>query len=480
MFNMLGFLENALPLFLGLFELWMCPLTKVEESFNLQASHDLLFHGADLDRYDHHQFPGVVPRTFLGPLMISIPAYPLSKLADILSFSKFTSQFIIRGVLCLLVLVSLQRFRKAISNIFGRQVGVFHSLLTISQFHFMFYASRTLPNTFALIFVLQALASWLNKRQFQFIAFSAIAVLIFRGEVVLFLGLFVLMDVAFGKISILRLLAYGIPCLLACLALTVGVDSFFWRRTLWPEGEVLYYNVILNKSHNWGTLPWAWYFYSAIPRALCCTVPFIPLGLRFDARTLRIVFPAIGFVILYSFLPHKELRFIIYTFPIFNVAAAVAAQRIWRNVGRSWTWNILALALVGHFMANTAFSTLMLKVSQSNYPGGEALRSMQSMVPPQQDVKVHMDVLSCQTGISRFLQDFEDHWSYSKLENVTEADLNQFNYLIREVKECSSQLLSSFNVIDTIEQYDGITLNYQSFPPVYIKHKPAIYLLERK
>ncbi|CAN1829420.1 Dol-P-Man:Man(7)GlcNAc(2)-PP-Dol alpha-1,6-mannosyltransferase [Linum perenne] len=58
------------------------------------------------------------------------------------------------------------------------------------------------------------------------------------------------------------------------------------------------------------------------------------LGVILDRRVRHFVFPAVSFIFLYSKLPHKELRFIISSVPMFNLSAAVAASRIYSKEER--------------------------------------------------------------------------------------------------------------------------------------------------
>lgn len=132
--------------------LCVAPYTKVEESFNIQATHDVLVYGTPLSNvyqklstsYDHFAFPGAVPRSFIGPVLLAGVARPFAAL-----FGPRHNQFLVRALLGWFNAYSLLFFQRQLHNACGPAVARWFVVLQVSQFHVMFYASRTLPNMFA-------------------------------------------------------------------------------------------------------------------------------------------------------------------------------------------------------------------------------------------------------------------------------------------------------------------------------------------
>ncbi len=60
-------------------------------------------------------------------------------------------------------------------------------------------------------------------------------------------GLIGLHMLASGQVRLHRGLAYGLAAGAGSLLLTIACDSWFWQRWLWPEGEVLWFNTVLNR-----------------------------------------------------------------------------------------------------------------------------------------------------------------------------------------------------------------------------------------
>lgn len=145
------FLTLLLP-GLILLHLVAAPYTKVEESFNLQATHDIWTYGTPFTnittnlraKYDHFDFPGAVPRSFIGALVLAGVSQPILSIVG----AEY-GQLVIRAVLGLFNAFALLRFKDGIDKAFGKAAGRWYLLLQASQFHVIFYASRTLPNMFA-------------------------------------------------------------------------------------------------------------------------------------------------------------------------------------------------------------------------------------------------------------------------------------------------------------------------------------------
>ncbi|GMH91570.1 hypothetical protein TrVE_jg5532 [Triparma verrucosa] len=559
-------LLTYLPFAVITLHLLLAPYSKVEESFHTQAVHDTLYHlppkayldiysslflnlsplscstntdtdtdyktndndtnvpspppstaCALLNNFDHLSFPGVVPRSFLPSALISNSIRPILRahtyLSSLLSFLpapappqySTVSRFVL-GMLQAQATVSL-------SSALPSSTRSPFLLLSCIQPHLNFYASRFLPNSFALLLTTHSFSSWFGGSPYAVISLLTLAAVMVRCDMLILaapVGISLLLT---KKVTLVKGIFVGALTVIATFAVIVPLDTVMWNNYsspmlpplpfLWAEGVVLFYNTIENKSANWGTSPFYWYLIALVKALLGCFV-FALLGvfkLRPSAATatattspkilslfgvelylntwlLEYLLPAVVFVALYSLLPHKELRFILPAFPIFNVAAAEGLAGIWsvlspsaetkgkndpapssqvspistrlrrRKVATTKTEasppaptaptapaptsnrphilisGLIALASVLLLLFTVLGTATFLAASHHNYPGGEALAKLHSHIlslsssPSQPTPKlstIFIDNYAAMSGISRFQQVQDpEHFQYVK------------------------------------------------------------------
>ncbi|PGG95223.1 hypothetical protein AJ79_10181 [Helicocarpus griseus UAMH5409] len=519
------FLLSLIP-GLILLHLYISPYTKVEESFNIQAIHDILTYGIPLKdipdklraEYDHSSFPGAVPRTFVGALVVAGIARPFIWLN-----SQVDRQLLVRGVLGCFNALALISYARGVRRAFGRDVAVWYTLFQASQFHVIYYASRTLPNMFAFGITTLALRYLLpepsstvqhthsSKRYRLALYLLTLAGIIFRSEIALLVATTTLYLWMKRPISLrYEILPAAITGLSIGLLLTIPIDSLLWqglyKGPLWPELSAFTYNVLSGHASAWGTSPIHFYFTNALPRLLLNPLTYtlcIPLSLSLPATrpaTTSLLLPQLAYIALYSLQPHKEWRFILYTIPSLTTTAAHGASYIWTHRTKSLVYQLLSLLLALSTLATFAISTfLLLPISAANYPGAHALNSLHYhhdhtdsiQLQRQQSVAVHLDNLACQTGVTRFLQrpppksplivlpgsaDGKhpelraggQRWVYDKTEIENVEDVGSefwdgFDYLLVEIKDGdgagdSDERPGSWEVIDEIAGFGGMRI----------------------
>lgn len=256
--------------------------------------------------------------------------------------------------------------------------GFYFLLITASQFHIPYYMSRMLPNSFALGLITHAYAQWFYSKYHHTLTLLVFTTAIFRCDMLILLFTIGLTMLLQRKVSIFQAIRIGIITGIISLLMTVPLDSLLWlwaqsapssqsavillRRffLVWPEGEVLFFNTVENKSSDYGVSPWYWYFMKAIPKGMLFTLLLLPFAILrlpylllllngkdwactntptddqrgrrkggiFNLEWVSFYTPVICFIGLYSILPHKEIRFIFVAFPMLNIMAAKGLESI--------------------------------------------------------------------------------------------------------------------------------------------------------
>lgn len=266
-------------------------------------------------QFDHIQFPGAVPRSFVPSLLLCAASYlPLLalRIAGLIRTSADV-QLHLRSILALLWSCSLIFFARRIASSLripfllpgaGHEARVrrlmLRLLLLISalQFHLPFWASRTTPNSLAMPGVLTALALVLprglahERSHLAGVALLTALCVIVRLELLGLLaavGLYLVHSRVHGWRydtdphpfeSVAKLAGTAQASLTLSAAASALVDSHMWRAKVWliPEIEAARFNVVEGRSAEWGVSPWHEYLTASLPKLLSFTLPLAVLG----------------------------------------------------------------------------------------------------------------------------------------------------------------------------------------------------------
>ncbi|KAJ2637352.1 hypothetical protein GGF40_002411 [Coemansia sp. RSA 1286] len=455
------------------------PYTKVEESFFVQAVHDALS-GRGIDSWDHLAFPGVVPRSFVGPLAIAALSWPTK-----LVCSGLALQVSARLVLGCAVAAANARLRSAVKTAFGQRAAWWFCAFCICQFHYfhyVFWTSRMLGNTLALVPLLVAQADWIlciaasdvlmRERHCRRMA----AVLAFTCVVLRFETLVFAAPMLLDQLSALTRRTVWTVFVVAVVsaALTTAVDSWMWQSAwMWPEARVFVFNIVQRRSSEWGTAPPLHYFTHFLPRLLLGALPFAAAGIVADSRAARLAVACLASIAVFSANGHKEWRFILPAVPVFNICAAAGVARL----------RIRRLAAAA-CCASLAVALFMAYISSLNYPGGNALSRLHA-IESAPNVSVHIDTYAAMTGVTRFGQ-IRDDWVYDKTEGL-EPGLQFANYTYLLTADPKSHADNGFAVVEAQEGYSGIDVVAPAFAslralqlPVTIRTSPLVWIMRNE
>jgi GPI mannosyltransferase 3 len=138
------------------------------------------------------------------------------------------------------------------------------------------------------------------------------------------------------------------------LGILLCVDRYFYGRVVFAPINFLHFNVVRGLSAIFGTHPWHWYFTQGVPAMLLThAVPLLNM-LSTSARTTRapareglILKVCIVTILGYSFLSHKEFRFVFPILPLLLILSAVPLSRLAKAKQRK---AIVVLAVTNAFM----------------------------------------------------------------------------------------------------------------------------------
>ena len=366
---------------------------------------------------------------------------------------------------------SLKYIKNTVRNVLKSETTAkWFSILILAQFTILYDGSHFYYNTWAMILTNFAYAFWMQNRWHLTISTLACASIIFRWDTIVFAFALIAIDLVRLRLPIMKWLIWGSISSVVFIAVTVLIDSHIWGIWIWPEFQVFHFNTILNLSSHWGVDPWYTYFVKVLPLNITIAYPLAIFaifskrkGSLVDWKVLDLLFPALLFVGLYSLLPHKEYRFILAAYPIFNVWAAIGMEKIVNEDSRKKKVEKISFkVLILMIYAGIFYTLIATFIFYHDIAGPTALFDLNTEIydktsPLQLSIKpkILYDKVMMFQGVTKFLHENEDlGWSYTKSNYIYEEDIASYTHIITQI-----QHIHGFKIYKTYNFISGVSLN---------------------
>ena len=435
----------------------LAPYSNYDESFNVNALHDIINIGLDkIDSFDHMKYPDMPKKTSLPIIFLSLPAiyipetcknisnflslllisinnllptsisklYNKDELSILLTDTKILQLLFVRLLMSIISSFSILSLRKTIDHSCSQNskfIGVWFSLFYYPLPHMMFYISRFVPHFVCLPLLNFAISMFISGDiSRSLIVFTFIGI-VFRVEILLFTAVLTIISAS----GILRI---GKPILSfreACVSITISaalsiflcsrIDSYFWNTSfIIPTFKSALVDIFDGSYSNWGLNDFHIYF--------------TEYYMKIFAPGFEIVYLLTGLFLILSFcnlkrifgknVKHNEL----YNIDYINYGVGTFSTLFWSNI-----FYVLVLSVNG----KKEWKFLIYTISVLCAVGSSTFEWIQSRIEINRFIKkllVALIILSYVTNlICCFIFGLISSWNYTGGESVQRLNLRIIN-----------------------------------------------------
>ncbi|XP_078600609.1 GPI alpha-1,2-mannosyltransferase 3-like [Branchiostoma floridae x Branchiostoma japonicum] len=215
---------------------------------------------------------------------------------------------------------------KVTRKLHGKGVAQWTLLCQILSW-FMFYCGpRTLTNSMETVLTTAALyyypwpqeasTTGSNKQVVMYLSLAALSCVVRPTAAIMWIPLCMLHLVNSGS-KLRTITLHFIPVGLGALTWSAVIDRIFYGKWVLVQYNFLEFNVLSNMGSFYGSHPWHWYITQGFPVTMATQlIPFICGSVKFWRKQMLVLLVILWTVVVYSFLGHKEFRFIMPVVPL--------------------------------------------------------------------------------------------------------------------------------------------------------------------